>query len=154
MTDSNEGVQTYAFETARRMNDPRHREIALNVLKSARNDWLLRAAHDIALKYEARYAVATGWAARIAPAKDNNDYFPHEVMRHLFGMVVGDQVGGSLETPKDAGSARKMREQWLTFLETNQKKINEGVFFKIEDLPEGLGIHASTSSGVSISPQR
>lgn len=154
MTDAYEGVQTYAFETARRMNDPRHRDAALGVLKTARNEWLLRAAHDIAIKNDARYEAATLWAGRIAPPKDMNDYFPHEVIRHLFDLVVGGNVGANLETPKDADSARTMREQWLAFLEKQRAAISEGGHFKIADLPEGLGVRASSTGGVGVSPQR
>ena len=154
MSDPNDGVQTYAFETARRMQEPRHRELALGVLASARNEWLLRAAHDIALKHGARYEAARGWAGRIVPPKDMNDYFPHEIMRQLFALVAGGQAGGNLETPKDANSALKMKEQWLQFIEMHRKRISAGGLFKSDELPEGLGIHISPSSGVSISPQR
>ncbi len=154
MTDTYEGVQTYAFETARRMNDPRHRDLALSVLKKAENEWLQRAANDIALKYNARYDAVTIWASRIAAPQDMNDYLPHHIIQHLFDIIVGPNVGGNLVVPKKFDSAQKMREDWLHFLEANRSKIEHGDIFRIADLPHGLGIHSSDSSGVSVSPER
>jgi hypothetical protein len=151
MTDSNVGVQNYAFEAARRMQVPQHRAIALAVLRTATDEWLLRAANDIAQKYDARYDCALIWASRLVAPKDMNDYLPHEVIRQLFYIVVGNNTGGDLKVPREAEFARELSEHWRKFLEANQQRIVEGRLFKIEELPDDLGIHRSNSSGVGVS---
>ncbi|MBU0714726.1 MAG: hypothetical protein KJ964_05165 [Verrucomicrobia bacterium] len=150
MLDPNVGVSNYAFEAARRMQEPKHRTIALSVLKTAEDEWLMRAANDIALKYNARYECASIWASRLVAPKHINDYLPHQVIQQLFDIVVGKKTGGDLKIPGDSEAARALSARWQQFLDANQRKISEGQWFKIEELPDDLGIHRSNGSSVTV----
>jgi hypothetical protein len=152
MTDTSVGVQNHAFLAAGRMRDPQHRTISLAVLQTATDEWLMRAASGMAIHYNARYECALIWASRLVAPKDHNDYLPHEVIRQLFYIAVGNNTGGDLKVPRDADAVREMSARWRDFLEANKQKIADGRLFKIEELPNGLGIRGSRSSGVSVSP--
>ena len=141
LTDSNVGVQNYAFQVAQRMQEPKHLAIALEVLKTATDEWLLRAASDSAQKYGGRYDCAVIWASRLTIPKDQNDYLPHEIFRQLFWIVVGHNTGGNLKVPRDVETARALSVCWLDFLKANQRSIADGQLFKLSDLPDNLGIN-------------
>jgi hypothetical protein len=140
LTDSNVGVQNYAFQAAQRMQEPKHLAIALEVLKTAPDEWLLRAAKDIAQKYGGRYNCAVILASRLTVRKDHNDYLPREIFSQLFGIVFGNKTGGNLKVPRDAETARALSACWLDFLKTHQRSITDGQLLKLCDLPDNLGI--------------
>lgn len=141
MTDSNAGVRGFAFEVARRMQEPRQREIALAVLKSADDQWLRWSAQDIALKYGARYDCAMVWVSHLVAPKDINDYTPHDAIQHLFEIIVGKNTSGNLEHPHDAAEAQTMQEHWKKFLTENKDKIEAGHEFLKGEVPDNLGMH-------------
>jgi hypothetical protein len=149
MTDSNLGVQNYAFLAALRMELPAHRDIALAVLKSEDDEWLQRSAIEIALKCGGRFDCAMVLASRLAPAKDINDYSPHRTIQNLFEIVVGKKTSGQLSKPNNAEEANGMRQQWREFLSENKAKLDSGYQFTIAELPEGLGIRASSGAAVT-----
>jgi hypothetical protein len=139
MTDSNPGVRGFAFEAARRMQEPKHREIALAVLKSADDEWLRWSAHDIALKYGARYECALAWCSHLILPKVINDYTTHDALRHLFELTVSHGVNGGFNPLINAASAQALRERWEKFLAANEQKIKAGHVFKLgEDMPSNL----------------
>jgi len=140
LTDSNTGVQNYAFQAAWRMQEPKHLAIALEVLKTAPDEWLLRAAKDITLKYGGRYNCAVILASRLTVPKDHNDYLPREIFSQLFEIVVGNKTGANLKVTRDAETARALRTCWLDFLKAHQRSIADGQLLKLSDLPDNLGI--------------
>jgi hypothetical protein len=140
MTDSNAGVRGFAFEVARRMQEPRHGEIALAVLKTADDQWLRWSAHDIALKYGARYECAMVWVSHLVAPKNINDYTPHDAIQHLFEIIVGKNTSGNLEHPHDAVEAQTMQEHWKKFLIENKDKIEAGHEFLKDEVPDNLGM--------------
>jgi len=149
MEDPVPGVRTFAFEAARRMNEPKHRDVALAILKTADDEWLQNGASDIALKYGARYECAMVWASRFVAPKNINDYTPHHVLQHLFEITVGSGVGGSLTIPHNDDEARALRQRWESFLTRNRSRIENGSKFAIAELPADLGVKASSTPGVS-----
>jgi hypothetical protein len=140
LTDSKIGVQNYAFQAALRMQEPKHLAIALEVLKTAPDEWLLRAAKIVAVKYGGRYNCAEILASRLTVPKDHNDYLPREIFSQLFGIVVGNKTGGNLKVPRDAETARAVSACWLDFLKAHQRSIADGQLLKLSDLPDNLGI--------------
>jgi hypothetical protein len=141
MTDSNVGVQNYAFLAAERMQEPRHCDIALAVLKSTTDDqWLGSAAHRLALKYGARYECAMGWASRLVVPKDINDYATHRALQHLFEITVGRGPNGGFTPRLDPASAQALRERWEKFLTANKNRIQAGHTFQLgdKDMPADL----------------
>lgn len=140
MTDVNAGVRGFAFEVARRMQAPRHREIALAVLKSADDKWLRWSAQDIALKYGARYECAMVWVSHLVAPKDINDYTPHDAIQHLFEIIVGKNTSGNLEHPHDAADAQMMQGHWKKFLTENKDQIEAGHEFRRDEVPDNLGM--------------
>jgi len=139
LTDSNPGVRTFAFEAARRMQEPKHREIALAVLKSADDEWLRQSAHDMALKDGARYECALAWCSHLILPKDINDYTTHDALRHLFELTIGHGVSGGFNPRLDTASAQVLRERWEKFLGANEEKIKAGHVFRLgEDMPSNL----------------
>jgi hypothetical protein len=139
MTDANAGVRGFAFEVAKRMREPRHREIALTVLTTAEDQWLRWSAHAIALKYGARYDCAMAWCSHLIQPKDINDYTTHDALSHLFELTVGRGVGGGFDQRPSATDARALRKRWGSFLNANKSKIEKGHNFQMgKDMPADL----------------
>jgi hypothetical protein len=127
------GVQTFAFEAARRLNNPEHGPIAVTVLKQARDEWLQRAASDTAIRYGLNYECAKAWADHIVPPANVNDYLPHNALSHLSGIL---SEGNAFPTvPKEAEQARRMRESLNRFLDAHKAEIQAGKKFKPEEFP-------------------
>lgn len=140
LTDPDVAVQNHAFVAASRMEEPRHKEITLSVLKDAEDEWLLRAAHEMAMKHGARYECAMIWASRLVMPRDTNDYRTHEALRHLFEITVGRGVSGGFSPSLDAIAVATLRARWEKFLSANKDQIQAGHKFVPgdKDMPADL----------------
>jgi len=139
MLDTNIGVQSYAFEVSNRMNDPKLRDIALKVMSQTKNNRMRWVAHLTAIHYGAKYESAKMWIPHISVMSDE---YGCDALDNLSGLVVDDNVGLVLSSPKSIEEAKIMREKWDHFVDENKDRIQSGKLFKVAELPKDLGISA------------
>lgn len=121
MVDPNPAVQNYAFVAAGSLQEPRHREIALSVLKSTNDSWLRRSADQIAMKYGARYDCSVIWASKLG---DGNT--KHEAIIQLLEIATGKSPSGGFNGHWDEASVTALRERWEAFLSAHKDRIQAG----------------------------
>ena len=140
MTDPNPAVQNNAFEAAGRLQAPRHKEIALSVLKNTGDSWLRRSAHQIVMKYGARYDCAVIWSAKLTEGETR-----HDAVIHLLTITAGKSPSGGINGHWDDASVAGLRSRWQAFLAAQKDRIRAGDVFTPGDgqmpadlMPEGF----------------
>ena len=150
MLDPDAAVQNQAFLVADALvaqgtKIPAHRDIALKVLSTTTDYWLLGASSGLALKYGASYECAAIWAKRFdEPTPENWPSMPHEAVQALWGIVTGGHISGGFRQAPDARTAQDLKPRWVAFIEAHRDDIRAGHHFAPGDgilpkdlLPEG-----------------
>ena len=129
LTDTNVGVQNYAFLAAQRMGIRLIAILRSPVLQSSNDEWLRGNAQQLADKYGARYEIALAWCAHLVPPRDINDYTMHDALRHLLEMTTGRLSGGGFYPSFTDKDAEELRGRWKKFLTENRDALNAGRIF-------------------------
>jgi len=137
MNDPDPSVRAYAFQAARSMNDPRHKDIALEALRTSNDRWVRDSASDIALKQGTRYECAMAWTAQLAATTDRTPGAStlFDALSHLSSICQhpdGRGGGGSGGSPNNL-NYEGLRQRWRDFLTTHKDQINAGQAFKYGD---------------------